>query len=85
MTPLKQRGRSDGHIYILRRKIRQTHKYTKGEYQTDTYIPRGKIRRTHKNTKGEDQSDIYIYIYHQIEQQDSTKGKGADQTDTNIY
>ena len=31
-------GRSDGHIYILRGKIRRTHIYTKGEDQTDTYI-----------------------------------------------
>jgi hypothetical protein len=28
MTPRKQRGRSDGHIYILRRKMRRTHIYT---------------------------------------------------------
>ena len=38
MTSLRQRGRSDGHIYILREKIRRTHKYTNGEDQTDTYI-----------------------------------------------
>ena len=31
-------GRSDGHIYILRGKIRRTHIYTKGEDLTDTYI-----------------------------------------------
>ena len=44
-------GRSDGHIYILKGKIRRTHTYTKGEDQTDTYV----------YTKGEDQTDIYIY------------------------
>ena len=38
MTSLKNKGGSDGHIHILRGKIRRTHKNTKGEDQTDTYI-----------------------------------------------
>ena len=76
MTSLKNKGGSDGHIHILRGKIRRTHKNTKGEDQTDTYIyiyiirfnsrtplkQKGKIRRTHMYTKGEDQTNTYIYI-----------------------
>jgi hypothetical protein len=41
-------GRSDGHIYILRGKIRRTHIYYKIEQQAST------------KTKGEDQTDTYI-------------------------
>jgi hypothetical protein len=58
-------GRSDGHIYILRGKIRRTHIYTKGGDQTDTYIyTKGEIRRTHVYTKGEDQTHIYTIRYY---------------------
>jgi hypothetical protein len=42
-------GRSDGHIYILRGKIRRTHIYYKIEQQVST------------KTKGEDQMDTYKY------------------------
>ena len=41
--------------------------------RTYIYILRGKIRRT------------YIYICYKIEQHDSTKTKGKDQTDKYIY
>jgi hypothetical protein len=85
MTPLKQRG-----------KIRRTHIYTKGEIRrTHIYTirlnnmtplhPRRKIRWTHIYTKGENQTDTYIYIYHKIEQHDSTKTEGEDQTGTYKY
>jgi hypothetical protein len=63
MTPLNQRGRSEGHIYILRGKIRRTHIYTMGEDQTDTYIYRKIEPHYSTKTDGEGQTDIYIYIY----------------------
>jgi hypothetical protein len=74
--------RSDGHIYILRGKIRR-HIYTIRLNNRPPLKQRGKIRRTHINTKGEDQMDIHIY--YKIEQHDSTKTKGEDQTDLYIY
>jgi hypothetical protein len=63
MTPLKQRGRPDGHIY------------TKGEDQTDKYIYYKIAQDDSTKTKWEDQTEKYIY--YEIEQDDSTKAKGV--------
>jgi len=43
-----------------------------------TLKPRGKIKRTNIYTNWEDQTDKYIY--NKIEQHDSSKAKGEDQT-----
>ena len=89
-------GRSDGHIYILRGKIRRSHIYTNGEDQTNKYIytirlnnrlplkQRGKIRRTYIYTKGEDQTDIYIYTKGEDLTDTYICTKGEDQMDTYI-
>ena len=66
-------GRSDGHIYIQKGKIRRTHTYTIRLNNRTTLKQKWKIRRTHIYTKGEDQTDTYIYT------------KEEDQTDTYIY
>jgi hypothetical protein len=46
---------------------------------------RGKIRRTYIYIQRVKIRRIYIYICYKIEQHDSTKTKGEDQTDKYIY
>ena len=46
---------------------------------------RGQIRRTYIYIYQEGRSDGHIYICYKIEQHDSTKTKGKDQTDKYIY
>ena len=83
----KTKGGSNGHIHILRGKIRRNIQILRGEIRrTYIYIYYKIEQQASTKTKGEDQTDTYIY---QGRSSDGyiqcTYTKGEDQSDTYIY